>query len=207
MALTDYAPIHADDAANPVVPARVQWRAERSENFKAILHTRVLDAGARVRAGGHGAHWPGTDNEVWPYVIDPVLTYAHYPERSAWQWIAKFVRGWAKVLAAGPAEVDLGTSAHYRTAFETLRDNPAAILDNPAIMGFKNERPGLIHDPIDYRGGSLRHTPPVRDHLGAMSAIVRHLEDLSIRHGDLLARCPQARALTSSQDAQRTRLF
>ncbi len=207
VALTEYVPIHTDDPGDPIVPTRVAWRAERSENFKAILHTRILDAGARVRAGGHGAHWPGTDNEVWPYVIDPVLTYAHYPERSAWQWIAKFVRGWTKVLAAGQAEVARGTSAHYRDAFEMLRDHPGRILDHPTLMGFKTDRPGLSHAPIDYRGGPLRHTPPGDDRLRAMSAIVRHLEDLSIRHGALLTHGTEARALARAWDTARGRLL
>ena len=203
VALTDYVPIHADYAPETIVPRRVKWRGERSDNLKAIVHTRVLQAGARVRAGGHGAHWPGTDNEIWPYSIDPELTYAHYPERSTWQWIAKFVRGWAKVLAAGETAVAQGVSKHYGPAFEMLRDQPEAILNNPQMMGYKNERPGLAHDPIDYRGGELRYTPPIDHRLRAVSGMVRYLEELAIRHGALLEHSAEARALSKEWDGSR----
>ena len=199
VALTDYVAIHADDNADPIVPRRIAWRGERTGNLKSIVNTRVESAGVRIRAGGHGACWPARD-EVWPYVIEPDLTYAHYSERSTWQWISKFVRGWAKVLAAGQAEVARGTSEHYAPAFALLRDHPEAILHNPHLMTFKNERPGLVHDPIAYRGGDLRYTPPIDHHLRAMSGILRYLEDLSTRHGNLLASSPDARRLTAAWD-------
>jgi hypothetical protein len=197
--LTDYIPIHADDPGEAVVPRRVKWRGERSENFKSIVHARVARDGAMIRAGGHGACWPH-GNEVWPYVIDPDLTYAHYSERNSWQWISKFVRGWSKVLAAGETEVARGSSLHYEPAFRLLRDHPEAILENPVVMGWKNERPGLRHDPIDYRGGALRYTPPIDHRLRAVSGMMRHLEALARRHGRLLDASPEARRLTSEWD-------
>ncbi len=202
VALTDYIPIHADDMADPIVPRRIAWRDARTENFKAIVNTRVLSAGARIHAGGHGAYWT-QGGDVWPYVIDPDLTYAHYAERSTWQWMSKFVRGWAKVLAAGPAEVARGSSAHYGPAFEMLRDRPEAILDDPRLMAFKNEKPGLSHDPIDYRGGAVRYTPPIDHRLRAVSSVLGCLEDLAARHGCLLEASPEARDLTARWDAIR----
>ncbi len=203
VALTDYVAIHADDPADLVVPRRIAWRGERSENLKTIVNTRIESAGARIRAGGHGACWPA-QNEVWPYVVEPDLTYAHYSERSTWQWIGKFVRGWAKVLAAGQAEVARGTSEHYAPAFALLRDHPEAILHDEHLMTFKNERPGLLHDPITYRGGDLRYTPPVDHHLRAISGILRSLESLAVRHGSLLDAVPEARRLTATWDRVRT---
>ena len=200
VALTEYVATRADDAAERVVPQRMTWRAERSENFKAIIHARVADAGARIRAGGHGAFWPPAGNEVWPYVIEPVLTHAHYPERSTWQWIAKFVRGWAKVLAAGESEVRRGWSGHYETAFHLLRDHPGAILDDPGLMRFKNERPGLVQDPIAYRGGPLRYTPMIDDRLRAVSGVLGFIEDLAVRHGKLVELSPEARSLSDKLD-------
>ena len=201
VALTEYAATEADDANDPLVPRRVGWRDARSENFKAIIQTRVESQGACVRAGGHGAFWPPAGNEVWPYVIDPVLTYAHYAERSSWQWISKFVRGWTKVLAAGPAEVARGSSAHYEPAFRFLRDHPAVILDDPKMMGCKNERPGLVLDPIAYQGGALAYTPPVDHRLRAVSGMMRHVEALATRHGRLLEASAEARRLTAEWDA------
>ena len=203
VALTEYVATEADDRDEAVVPVRIGRRHERSDNFKAIVHTRVEGAGARIRAGGHGAFWQRGESEVWPYVIEPLLTYAHYSERSSWQWIAKFVRGWAKVLAAGPAEVTRGSSAHYEPGFRLLADMPGAILDDAGLMGCKNEVPGLTYDPIDYRGGQLGATPSIDHRLRAVSGVMGFMENLAVRHGRLLEASAEARRLTAEWDAVR----
>jgi hypothetical protein len=199
VALTDYVATPSDDPDEPVVPRRMVWRGEASTNFKSVVHARVLEAGARIRAGGHGAFWKG-GGEIWPAAFEAGLTYAHYPERSVWQWMSKFVRGWAKVLAAGEAEVARGRSAHYAEPFALLRDAPRQVLDDPVLMGFKNDRPGLTHDPVGYRGGALVYTPVIDHRLRAVSSVLSYLEALAVRHGRLLDAVPEARRLSAEWD-------
>ena len=200
VALSDYIAIVHDVAAEACVPRRIQWRAERSGNLKTILSTRRGTDGITVEAGGHGAHWTGTGAPLLPAAIDARLTHAHYGERNTYQWMVKAVRGWAKVLASGAENERRGAAAHYGAPFALLRDHPERLFFDERLMSFKNERPGLIHDPIDYRGGSLRyfegHDPRVR----AARALAGFIEDLARRHGKLLAALPAARALEATWD-------
>lgn len=204
--LTDYVAIAADDSGQDIVPVRIGWRGEPTGNLKSLVRVGDATRGVEIRAGGHGALWPATGYELWADPVAEGLTLAHYPERSTWQWMSKFVKGWAKVLAAGPDSVASGHSLHYRPAFETLRDRPEAILFNDALMTFKNERPGLVHDPIAYRGGALAYTPPIDERLRAVRSLLAFVEDLAVRHGALLAQSGEARRLSETWDRERTTL-
>ena len=200
VALSDYVAIVHDVAAEACVPRRIQWRSERGQNLKAILSTRRGTAGIAVDAGGHGAHWEDTGAPLRPAVIDGRLTHAHFSERNTYQWMVKVVRGWAKVLASGSENERAGMAGHYRSAFAVLRDHPERVLLDETLMSFKNERPGLIHDPIDYRGGALRYGQWHDARVGAARALVGFIEDLARRHGALLDALPEARALEAEWD-------
>ena len=201
--LTDYIAIVHDVEGEVCVPRRIQWRAERWGNHKTIVSTRAGVAGIAIAPGGHGAHRAGTETLLEPAVIEPLLTHAHYGERNSWQWMVKLVRGWVKVLASGEANERLGRSTHYRDGFELLRDDPGAIFHNAQVMGFKNERPGLVHDPIDYRGGELRYFRSEEPSMRAARLLTGFVEDLARRHGRLLDAVPAARALEEELDQPR----
>ncbi len=200
---SDYLAIVHDVAAEICVPRRIQWRAERWGNLKTIVSTRRGTDGITVDPGGHGAHWTATGDRLEPSLVDDRLTHAHYGERNTWQWMVKFVRGWAKVLASGAENERLGMSTHYREAFGVLRDEPTAIFHNQHIMGFKNERPGLIHDPIDYRGGPLRYFRGEDVRMWSVRMLTGFVEDLARRHGRLLDAVPATRALEEEWDQPR----
>ena len=203
VALSDYIAIVHDVALEGCVPRRIQWRAERSGNLKTVVSTRRGTDGITVDAGGHGAHWSDTGAPLRPAVIDERLTHAHYGERNTFQWMVKALRGWAKVLASGAENERLGMAGHYGPAFALLRDHPERVFFDQRLMSFKNERPGLIHDPIDYRGGPLRYFEGTDARVGAARALVGFIEDLARRHGRLLDALPAARALEATWDEPR----
>ncbi len=200
VALSDYIAIMHDVATEPCVPKRIQWRAERSDNLKTVVSTRRGIDGITIEPGAHGAFWTATGAPLQPAVRDPHLTHAHFSERDSWQWMVKVLRGWAKVLASGGENERLGRSSHYREAFEALCHDPGSILFNPHAMSFKNERPGLIHDAIDYRGGPLRYFQGEEMRARSARALMGFIEDLARRHGALLDAVPAARRFEEECD-------
>jgi hypothetical protein len=90
------------------------------------------------------------------------------------------------VLAAGPKAVGQGHSEHYRDPFRILRTAPAEILRSPYFVEFRHSESGLASDPLPYLGAPLRYTRPVDHEMRAVQALVTHLENLPVRHGDLV---------------------
>ena len=203
VALSEYIAIVHDVAAETCVPRRIQWRAERSDNLKTIVSTRRGTDGITIEPGAHGAFQTATGAPLQPAVRDRRLTHAHFSERDSWQWMVKVVRGWAKVLASGAENERLGRSSHYREAFAALCHDPGSILFNAQAMSFKNERPGLIHDAIDYRGGPLRYFRGEDMRVRSARALMGFIEDLARRHGKLLDAVPAARRFEEEWDQPR----
>lgn len=203
VALADYVAIVHDVVHELCVPKRIQWRAERGDNRKTIVNARVAPEDVTVGAGGHMAWSASRGEPLAPCVFAEGLTWAHYPERNTWQWMVKVVRGWAKVLASGRAHAEAGMAGHYAEAFGLLRDHPEHVFFNEHLMSFKNERPGLIHDAIEYRGGELRYTQPLDARVQAARALMGFVEALATRHGQLLDSSADARALSGAWDAPR----
>ena len=119
------------------------------------------------------------------------LKLAHYPERSAFQVLVKFTRGWARVLATGAVPP---TATHYASRFELLRDHPEELLLGDWIRKFQRQPADMEHDPITYHGGPLRYTEPQDEVARGVRAMVNYLEGrprawpasrrVSRRHGD-----------------------
>ena len=187
--LVDYVPAQDDDAAEAVVPRRLRRRREVSDNNKVFVRGSL--AAAEIGAGNHSALLGG---RRLPARTEPGLRLAHYPNRSPFQWIAKYVKGWAKVVAAGPAEVARGTSCHYRAPFGLVRDRPHRYFHSDEFMK-PARHAALAVDPIDYRGGPLRYSASQTDAaMRAVRGMTGYLEELALRHGRLIEECPQARA-------------
>lgn len=203
VALADYVAIVHDVAAQACVPRRIQWRADRSGNLKTIVSTRRGTDGITVDAGGHGGHWTATGAQLGPAMLDERLVHAHFGERDTWQWLVKVVRGWAKVLASGAENERAGKAGHYREAFELLAREPTAIFHNAHLMSFKNERPGLVHDPIDYRGGELRYFRGEDAAMRGARALMGFVEAMARQHGRVLDQVPEARRIEQAWDLPR----
>ncbi len=181
----EYIPAPQDDRFELLLPARITWARAPTDNMKVIARGELLERCADLEPGGHGLRIGG--NEVPWDVLDGVV-YAHYALRSPWQWISKFVIGWSKLLAAGSKTVAGGFSNHYREPFRVLKTTPAEILRNPFFMAFQHNEAGLTFDPLPYLGTPLRYTSPVDHEMRAVRALMTHLENLSVRYGELAER-------------------
>jgi hypothetical protein len=191
MPMVTYAATSLDHPEEAITPRRIRRRQAPSNVPKIIVRASLAGPAACI---SHGSHWASLPHRPTRALGEPRLKLAHYSERSAYQYILKFVRGWSKVLATGQAEVERHTAYHYQAPYEILRERPQDLLRSPHFMGFKNETADLIDDPIDYRGGELRYTPPIDDAMHAVQCLMAFLQDLSLRHGRLLDEFPEVRA-------------
>jgi hypothetical protein len=190
--LTNYHPTGTDDQNQPVVPMRIQWVEQRTDVPKVIVRGNLVDRNVIVQDGAHGVLID--DGRTCSYNDVTAVNLAHYPERSPFQTLVKFVRGWSRVLASGTIPP---TATHYSSRFEQLRDQPQHLLYGNWINKFQRSPQGMEHDPIIYRGGPLRYTQPQDEMLRAIRAMVGCLEALSREHGRLLDECPGAREMVA----------
>jgi glycosyltransferase involved in cell wall biosynthesis len=200
----DYIATTQDDASEVIIPERIRKRRAVSDNYKAIVRGGAANGNVQIQSGGHGiahADRPGTT------VLQNELRLAHYSERSAFQYIVKFVRGWNRVLAAGGAVAASGLAHHYKNPYEALLDNPAELLRNNWFMGFKNETPDLIDDPIQYLGGALRYTRAQDEAMRAVQGLMGTLDALALRHGALLDDLPDAKQHVAALDSHHEKIF
>ncbi len=193
--LTNYHPSAHDNPLEPVVPLRIGWVEQRTDVPKVIVRGNLADRNVVIEAGSHGVLIDG--GRTCPYDDAATVTLAHYPERSPFQTIAKVVRGWSRVLAAGQSEVAQNRSVHYRSRFDMLRDSPQDLLQSAWLHQFNRPTDGMTFDPITYHGGPLRFTQPMDEGMRAVRSLVGYLELLSREHGRLLDECPGAREMSA----------
>jgi glycosyltransferase involved in cell wall biosynthesis len=196
--MVNYAATAQDDPREMITPVRLRKRLPPADAFKIIIRGNLIDQGLRI---AHGSHRASLEGKTALELREPRLWLAHYSERSPYQYILKFVRGWSKVLASGRAEVEAQTAYHYRAPYEYLRDRPQDLLRNPHFMGFKNDTPELIDDPIDYRGGPLKYTAHNDEAMRAVRCLMGFLYDLSQRHGEILDQFPEVRRIIRDWEA------
>jgi hypothetical protein len=175
-----------DDVLETLVPRRIIHAHPESDNYKVMISGELVRQRVVLHAGAHDASFPEDGPIAWSYVAD--LVYAHFAVRSPWQWISKFTIGWSKVLAAGPATVAAGHAQHYREPFEKLKTSPAHILLDPHYMAGGQMTANLDVEPIWYRGGVLRYTKQVDYSMRAVSALMVHLESISVQYAKLNSR-------------------
>jgi hypothetical protein len=68
------------------------------------------------------------------------------------------------------------------------------LLRSDWIIEQENEDRCVIHDPIDYRGGPLRYTPPNDPEMQSVRALIGFLSEVCTRYGELTDALPVARA-------------
>jgi len=196
--MAEYIATQADLASEMIVPVRIQKRRELSENYKVIVRVRPETRDIEIQHGGHDVRHGWTSGKVFH---QDALRLAHYSERSPFQYITKFVRGWSRILAAGAELAASGHAYHYKSPYESLREHPEQILRNDWFMGFKNESPLLAVDPIRYSGGVLCYTSPNDEAMRAVRSLMTVLHDLALRHGKLLDTFPEVRAQVADWDS------
>ena len=188
--LTNYHPTCADDLDQLIVPSRIQWVEQRTNVPKVIVRANVVSRNVIVQDGAHGIQIDG--GWTCPHQELSAVSLAHYPERSAFQALVKFVRGRSRVLTTGSIPP---TATHYSSRFDLLRNNPQQLLRGDWIKKFQRSPRGMEHDPITYRGGPLRYTEAPDELIRAITAMMGHLDMLSRQHGRLLDECPGARKM------------
>jgi glycosyltransferase involved in cell wall biosynthesis len=202
--MINYIATSFDNKNEVIVPLRMARRQEPSDVYKVIVSGKFLEGEISIQ---HGSHWVSLRDRQVKEVFNNNLLLAHYPERSPYQYLAKFIRGWSKVLATGQKEIDRKTAYHYQGVYGYLRDNPQSLLRNPRFMGFKDENDLLINDQIDYQGGSLRYTEPSDEAMRAVRSLMGFFQDLAISHGKILDNVLAAREWIDKTESEVTRLF
>ena len=179
----DYVTTSQDPQGELIVPKRMTYRRPPNDNWKVLVKRDLYAKGVEIQPGNHCVSIGGAVYDAFPA---PKIVLAHYPERSVYQWLAKAVLGWAKVLAAGNAALQDQVSNHYHAPFKALLENPAAILRDPAMMAFHHDDTGLICDPLRYLGGPLQFTAPVDDQMHAVQLLLNTIYLLARQHGQLV---------------------
>jgi hypothetical protein len=202
--LVSYHATPQDDAAELIVPRRIRHHEPTlTETFKCCIRGGAAANAVEIEPGGHAGVRHG---QLIPARVVSDLPLAHYYRRSPWQLVTKAVMGRLKVLAAGPAAVESGANFHYRRIYEMIRDDPGALLHDPAFI--ENVAPAeVIDDPIDYAGGTLRYTLPVDPMMKAIAVMTAYAEQLAQQYGRLIEGNPVVRMVVENMAAQWTQII
>lgn len=196
--LVNYELAADDDPTDILIPRRMR-RHGAVLNVNKVFVRGSIAATTDIGSGNHYAAEYGGPRLTG--LVVPGLSIAHYPHRSPYQRAAKCVRGWSKVVATGKAQVARGSSYHYRSLFEIVRDRPQDFFRRDKFMK-PPAHDKLPIDPITYRGGPLRYTSSADDPMRALRSMMGYVERLAERHGRLLEEIPEARARTNAWNAE-----
>lgn len=146
-----------DNKDEIIVPNRMTWRMREEIGVFKVVVRGQLSGNIHIHEGNHTAY---RNNKELDYFGGSNLCIAHYPRRSGWQDIYKWIVMRLKITAAGKREVDKGTGSHYIAPLNTLLRNPKEILEN---KWFFNQTPNDndVEDRICYEGGMLKYTENV----------------------------------------------
>jgi hypothetical protein len=179
-----YHPTPDDNATDLLVPRRIRWREPaRQPDPKIAVRASLAAQDVRIAAGNHAAM---RDSQFVPAALAGDLALAHFPHRSPYQQVAKSVIGRLKVIAASQEAAAGNLSSHYKGDFESIRDDPATLLRDPAFLSPDTPPTGLVEDAIDYRGGELRHTIAGDALMKAIAGLTAYGEALAAQHARLL---------------------
>lgn len=196
-----YVPHPSDDPVEEVVVRRLRHRLDaEAESIMKVLVPKGVATGAALEQGSHDVE--GGDRG-W-HVLDKVKL-AHFPVRTVEQYAAKVAISTFQYLARGNRH---GWAHHYIEPFEALSrgwsEFEAVFFDAVRSYGLRpGERfeGGLIDDPIKYRGGALRLTPPSRSS-EPLRSILEYAAEISRRYGERVGESWSAPDVTSSEPGE-----
>jgi hypothetical protein len=190
-----YLPHESDEPGeiNPVVRLRHRLQDEPNAIIKVVVPSKLAgQANVMLEQGNHELSIDGR-------AVEPVRQLgawlSHYPVRSRGQFIAKTVIGHLQNLAMPFHDPRRGV--HHRTYFEMLQCDPYPFAGDFArwirIHGVYrfDGKPDTISDPLDYRGGTLRHTPAIDDTARSWQRVMGYGQDLARRYGLMKASLPE----------------
>ncbi|WP_082171734.1 glycosyltransferase family 2 protein [Methylobacterium indicum] len=191
--MVNYQYTRQDNQSEIITPLRVTKRLAPLNSHKVIVSSKIRKNNIMIDNGSHRVLCNGYD--VPEEIVEQNLWLAHFSERSPYQIVVKFVRGWAKILAAGDDVVKSGASDHYRGPYYIIKDRPHELLQNEWFMTRKNESPDLIEDPAKYRGGPLKYTQGAQEAMIAVRSLMGYVTDLATQHGRLIDSDPSVRKM------------
>jgi hypothetical protein len=175
--LLDYCATTGDDAAvlNPVLRLR-HCRPQPSLTRKIFIPRRLaLDPALAAGKGSH-ALYRGTERRPdRPLPADYLL--AHLALRSPQHQILRVVR--AELQRESRGRAGAGLDVHYRLGYQLLAENPKLFFTTVCPPA-----DGLRRQPINYRGGPLRHSAG-QDWARVARALLPYLDQLAASHGRL----------------------
>ncbi|HEY3966633.1 MAG TPA: glycosyltransferase family 2 protein [Planctomycetaceae bacterium] len=186
-----YVTTPADDVQvrNPVV--RIQHRRVREtfSTFKVIVPGNLArQPNAHIEQGNH---WFWIGDAKADHVPHPHASLAHFPIRSAAQYLKRVVATQLAYLTMSDRRLEWGWSGHE--PYEILKNQPEAF--EAAVHAYSRRygipprtvpaAPEIISDPVTYLGGPLRFTAPPETLMQAFAVIVRLAEELALRHSSL----------------------
>lgn len=177
--LVNYIDAETDNADEVVVPKRMVWRHTTPHDVLKVFVRANRDI--TINAGNHSAQRVGGTFKV---IQEPNIVLAHYPRRSGWHDIYKWVIGRLKITAAGSKEVSAGTGSHYIAPFEILMNRPADLLNS---VGFFNPNPDpniMSNNPIEYLGADLKYTHKTDYKMKCISMILKYAIELASEFGN-----------------------
>ncbi|RVU16122.1 glycosyltransferase family 2 protein [Methylobacterium oryzihabitans] len=203
--MVNYNYTRQDNKEEIIVPQRTTKRQEPTTSYKIIARAMPDLSMITIDNGSHDVLIDGVQTDK--SIIENNLWLAHYSERHPLQIVAKFFKGWAKVLAAGQTQVDSGVSWHYKGPFYMILQDPATLLRNEWFMTRKNESPDLIEDPIAYKGGALKYTAVPETEMIVAKSLAGYIHDIAVQHGRLMEESPDARRLVDEWASQQVKII
>jgi predicted SAM-dependent methyltransferase len=181
-----YVPDPSDDTSQPNPVLRMRHRLVREGwcHHKVLAPGRLAARdGATLRQGSHDLLVGGGPAEA----VGGATLLAHFPLRTPAQYLAKVAINCLQYLAM--PDRDAGNGWHYRPLFDLLKHDARAFhagfaeaARRYAVLGGAAGVPETLLDPLPYRGGPLKHTPPLDEDFRAWPVVLRHAEDLARRN-------------------------
>jgi len=191
-----YVPTADDDPAEPNAVARIRHHvADEDDGLWKVVVPRAVAADPRtvIVQGSHGVEIGRT---AVPSRREYGVRLAHYPVRSASQFVAKTVVGHLQneVMPFRGS----GCGWHHRDHYARFSRDPAGFLSSLAGIADRYSRRlddaarrRLVEGPLEYRGGRLRYTTASADPLGAWPPVLSYAQDLARRYALLFGLLPE----------------
>ncbi|HEX3065546.1 MAG TPA: glycosyltransferase family 2 protein [Dongiaceae bacterium] len=188
-----YAPLDSDEAGEPDPVRRIAHRTA-SLPAQPLFHGKVIVPQALAYSPGvaisEGNHHIVTGNRRAPERWLVAARVAHFPVRSAEQFLAKVVTTRLAWLARGDYRASLGS--HVAIFYDQLRDRPEITAERLLDAAFiyldtylgphrRDYQRQLIRDPVERGGGALQYLELAR--ISALPRILDFAEQMAKQLG------------------------
>lgn len=190
--LVNFTDTKGDNQDEINVTKRLIWRHKIPHDvFKVMVRAHENEKNITIHAGNHSAYRNGVELNF--FTAEDILL-SHYPRRSGWHDIYKFVIGRLKINAAGSRETAKDTGSHYIAPFQILLDKPEALLYSESFFN-RNPDPKIqAVIPLNYLGAELRYTTKTDYKMKCVRMILKYSNELATEYGQLMDTNPEVQA-------------